>query len=684
MYDINTVSNIYVSNKYGDDRMNFGFYPDNRSDGLGPVKTIERALEIVRDMRMLGYFQPVSVKLVDSEYFIEKPVFIKNDVSLVTIEPYSSCTLYGGKRITGFKNDVYNGKKCISADVSEIIDSGQWFTDFYVNGKRAKLTRYPKEDTLLPAEVENDSEELSASSKWFIARKEDMKKIMSFKNLSDCLISYNHFWIDEHTPIESYDCESGKIVLKYKSRFTISEKNPSAKMCYYFENVSESFDSPGEWYLDRTNKKVYYIPADETESAENTEAFIPVTQKIFVIEGNEEKPVKNITIRNLVLAYTKGDYKSRYFFDVVTHIYGEDEVGFSSDPQSLCFAHGSVEFKYAKNCSFEMCGLKCFGLHGIVIYEGCSNIRIEKNVIANGGAGGISVSGGEAGSEEKYHTCYISITDNIIKNCGERYFAACGILIRHAYNNRIAHNTVSELYYSGISVGWVWGYKESICHDNIIEFNHIYNIGKGKLSDMGGIYLLGKQKGTLVRNNLIHGVTSRYYGGWGIYTDEGSSYITVENNICYDFSENAFHHHYGDHNVVKNNIFISEKSEAVKVSQNMINTGVLFENNIMITADKPIYKLYYDYGKELAHFSNVVSSNNILYSTNAKEPTVVITDEGKLNIKEVNEKFNFEKGSISADPLFIDIKKPYAGLKNDSPVFEKGFKNIDIESVGAR
>ena len=96
-----------------------------------------------------------------------------------------------------------NGAKCLSAplpDACKAEDGGANFTDFYVNGARAAFTRYPAEGYFYAEDVENHEGQLFSGSQWFIAAEGDIR---DFKNIGRAQISFCHYWIDEHTPLES-------------------------------------------------------------------------------------------------------------------------------------------------------------------------------------------------------------------------------------------------------------------------------------------------------------------------------------------------------------------------------------------------------------------------------------------------------------------------------------------------
>lgn len=678
MYNSMNITTIYVSQKDGDVR-NLGINKHSDDIRTGPVNSIERALEIVAEMRSFGFMQPITIRVTDEEYFISKPIVIDERMSEVTIEPDSKTSLIGAVKIDNFSDDTFNGAACKSCTIDNIGS----FSDFYVNGKRARLPRYPKNSTLSPESVENEATENHPfeyfdTSKWFIARDEDFQKIKSFKNITNCIISFNHFWVDEHTPIESIDESSRKITMKYLPRFSVASNHPDARMNYYIENVGEMFGEKNDWYFDEENKKLYYIPEDDNFSY----GYAPITDKIFIIHGTAENKAENVIIRNFEIAYTKGEFASNGRKSRYTHPNKDD--GFAAGAQqSVSDGHAGIEYKYAKNCMMENCTVRCMGVHSIRIDSGCSHIKIYGNTITQGGAGGIVIGGGDIDSETCEHTHSIHVKNNSILHCGRRYLCGCGILIMHSFDNIISHNEIYDLYYTGISCGWVWGYAESISKNNLIEKNHIHCIGQGVLSDMGGIYLLGKQPGTVVRSNLIHDVKCLRYGGWGLYSDEGTSRVVYEKNICYNISENGYDQHYGGMNIVRNNIFVNTGHAPAYLSRPEMHMSAIFERNIFVAHSTPIFKV--GYTPEKANGAHqLFSSHNLMFDTENSEPTAIVlgADSKPYSLSEMKNAFGNESGSIIADPKFNDPDNHDYTLKEDSPAFALGFEAIDMSDVG--
>ena len=230
------------------------------------------------------------------------------------------------------------------------------------------------------------------------------------------------------------------------------------------------------------------------------------------------------------------------------------------------------------------------------------------------------------------------VTDNHIHHGGKVFHSAVGILSMHSFGNALSHNHIHDLYYSGISCGWVWGYRDNISHDNHIEHNHIHHLGFGWLSDMGGIYTLGVQPGTVLRGNLIHGVTMAGYGGWAIYPDEGSSHLVIEDNIGYDTSSQGFHQHYGRENVVRNNIFVLGREGMVRRTRLEDHVSFTLEKNVIVAQGQPIY-----YGDRLEG-GMIITDTNLLWDAAGE-----VIFHAKLSNDEWRE-MGFDRNSVVAGP----------------------------------
>jgi hypothetical protein len=227
-----------------------------------------------------------------------------------------------------------------------------------------------------------------------------------------------------------------------------------------------------------------------------------------------------------------------------------------------------------------------------------------------------------------------------------------------------------------------------------VEFNHIHHIGQGLLSDMGGIYTLGVSPGTTLRNNLIHDVDANQYGGWGIYHDEGSTHLLVENNVVYRTKFAPFNIHYAKEVTVRNNIFALGRLEQLSRGRVEPHKSVFFERNI----------IYWNEGKLFTgNWKDVPYEFHVSPNRAAKDGPVKLTStfECDWNLY-FNPAFKLDQVSFAggtwadwqkrgkdvhsryADPQFIDAEHGDFRLKPGSPAWALGFRPIDLGQVGPR
>lgn len=649
------VSTLYVSEKNGG-WDNTGVHYENDKMMSGPLPSIELALIKVAQMRRAGYTQPITLKLLDEEYHLSRTLKIGEkrssnlafpienaSVSDITIEPLSKekVLITGAKRVVGFKDDVFNGVDCWSVEIEE-VKNGAWdFSDLYVNGKPANRTRYPYEGYFYPQEVEKRN--WREQSSWFIAKEGDIPS--NFKSIANATIRFCHFWIEEQLGVSSYDFETRKCTFDGRTSMNVTEEQgKDATMAYYVENLAEAFKIEGDFYLDKQAGKLYYLPL-KGQTKENTEIYAPVIDKLIEIDGGEGR-IQGIRFRNIKFAYSKGDYqpmravkdKAAYSGDADDYdlLNNEKIEKIGADYQCEAGLHGAIEFKNANHCSVENCELISLGGYGIKIAEGCHHIAIEKSKLHYLGGGGVSIGGGSVKQEKDTWTHDIKVNKCEITKLGRRYLSGCGILLMDAYDCELSENEIHDLYYSGICLGWVWGYASSVAHGNVVHKNHIYDLGKGILSDMGGVYTLGRQDGTVVSDNLIHDIKSRDYGGWALYADEGSQNIIFEKNVCYNVSQNCFHQHYGRMNVVRDNVFANAEEALIKCTHKEAHAGVVAYNNVLIPNGKPVY-----FNCSPMYFS---SDNNTIYA-DEKNLAMLVVGEEKADLSKVQKEFFWDNSS---------------------------------------
>ncbi len=655
----------------------------------GPFLTIKKARNTIRELKKSGALcGPVRVLLRGGHYPIKEPITMDgSDSWYTTYEAYGDekPVISGGKAITDWQIEQHNGITMWATYLPD-VEYGRWyFRQLFANGVRLARTRYPSHGfctvkMALRSGLANPKHAIIFDGAGSFVFHEG--EIQNWDNITDAEIVVHHLWVDEHMPIQSVDMERNIVVSDLKSMFIID--NPRWQTNYYVENIFEALQEPGQWYLNRKTGMLYYVPR-EGETFENTQFTAPCILQLIKIRGDANEYVEHLHFKGIHFMYSDWDSVAYKGDDDFTDILGLDGIeGYAASPQGAVHLPGCISLEGAAHCTFEGCTVAHTGFHAISIGEACKFIRVIKSDIYDAGAGGIIIGGSNAKGDPLRRTGNITITDNHIHQCGNVYKCGIGVLITHANRNTVAHNHIHHLHYSGISCGWVWGFEDSVSKDNIIEYNHIHHIGyEGHLSDMGGIYTLGVSPGTVLRGNIIHDVKKLQYGGFGIYLDEGSSHIIIEDNICYHIESNAFHQHYGRENVVRNNIFACGEDGTIRLSRSKGFCSFTLMNNILITAGKPIIE-----NKAIEDFdgTHIISDLNILWDTQGEEPVVscnVMKENVQCTLKMWQE-LGYDRHSIIAKPNFKNMEEGDFSFEGSIDELFDSFRPISAFKAGIR
>lgn len=640
--------------------------PTGHDTGSGsvsdPLASLQGARDAVRKLKAQGPLTaPVEVRIAGGLYPMTEPVvFTPQDsgtnTAPITYKAASSPEMpvfEGGRRIEGW---TAGADGVWTAKIPDVA-SGKWyFEQLWVNGRRATRARTPNEFYNYITEGVASGKDLNGnpanlSRSAFRGRPQDLAPLsgLSKEQLNDVNVILYFSWESARMRVGSFDPATNTVQLTGAAPWELNYWG--ANLRYQLENVKGALDQPGEWFLDRDGT-IYYkpLPGEKIQAAR---VFAPVTTEFLRVEGQVDigLPVENLRFEGLSFQH------GQYLLPAEGH----------GDGQAEYSVPATIMVDGARNLAFDRCEIKHAGLYALWFRSACRDCSLTNSYVEDMGGGGVKI--GEGGDVKTDH---ITVDNNIIHSGGKMHHGSHGVWIGNSGNNQITHNDISDFFYSTISAGWSWGYNPTVSHNNKIEFNHLHHLGQGVLSDMGGIYTLGLADGTTLSNNVIHDVYSYDKfgaGGWGLYNDEGSSNITMENNLVYNTKTGTYHQHYGENNIVRNNIFANSMNGQLQRSRPEEHNSFTFENNVVYWKSGPLLNGNW----RNLHF---VTRSNLYWNTSG-EP--VKFHEFTL---EEWQKQGQEIGSIIADPLFVDPDSGDFHLQPGSPALKVGFKPFDYSKAG--
>ncbi|MFG3063845.1 discoidin domain-containing protein [Streptomyces sp. NPDC048231] len=520
--------------------------PDHgRDTGAGsarhPFKTLEHARDFVRGINR-DMHRDIDVELLSGTYRLSDTFTLTSRDSgtnghriVYEAAPAADPVISGGTQVTGWA-PVDASHKVYKAHVGD-LDTRQ----LYVNGELETRAR--------------GQENPPGFSKTSTGYRITDTGLDTYKNQSDMEVVSKWGWMMMRCPVQSISGTAMTIQQPCFHNANLHEgqeiQNPT-----WLENARELMDTPGEWYLDKSEGTLYYMPREGQDLATAT-VTVPRVQDLVDLNGTAGHPVANVSFKGITFSYSTwlapssddGLIEGQAGFRIV----GDDNPDFDSTRLKWVKTPGAVNVSHGHDVDFEDNTFTHLGAVGLNLNTGTQRTGIRGNVFKQIAGTGIQVGGTDVidahPDDPRDITKDNTVDNNVVTHVADQYNGSLGIFAGYTDHTVISHNKVYDLPYSGISVGWGWGLTDkggdsnypgnsgvpvwdapTTARANKITDNEVSDIMKSQ-ADGGAIYTLSANPGGIVSGNYIRNIPEHAYGA--IYQDEGSRYWhTTGNAFC--------------------------------------------------------------------------------------------------------------------------------------------------------
>lgn len=344
---------------------------------------------------------------------------------------------------------------------------------------------------------------------------------------------------------------------------------PSNAVPTLVENAFELLTTPGQWYLDATAHRLYYMPLPG-QSMASADVEAPVLQTLVRGDGTPSAPVADLSFSGITFAYQtwlapSGDdgYSDMQSGHTLTGTDAWERQGVCeySDPRGSCpYAAwtqqpAAVSLTGADHVTFQGDTFTHLGAAGLYLGDGARHDVVEGDDFTDISGSGIEIGNvtdplpADVHAGEDEITEDDTVADNWIHGIGVEYHDGTGVYVGYARGVTVTHNQLDDLSWDGIDIGfggWTtnsyYPFAETnVNQDNVVSDNLIYDFHQ-VLSDGGGIYSNGRQgtgwsHGLTETGNVVYGMVN---GGQVYYTDQGSAWVTIKGNADWNVNGPSF------------------------------------------------------------------------------------------------------------------------------------------------